>query len=409
MMGEKRFDRNRLQIGTYCLRDYAWSEEHIRMLADAGINYVCSAPANPALLDRCQKYGVGVFATGVLPGWWGGDGSNAGSMSAAVPVGSYAAAKEKFIDHPAIWGLDTGDEPSALDFPHYGKLFGEMKRLFPDVLPYLNLYPNYASVPENTGEECVSQLGTATYEEHIDRFIECVDSDYICYDYYMYAINVTGAYENLRVVADRCRRTGRDMWIVLQVNANRPEQWITLPQLRHQAYTALAFGVRAINWACWTAGWWNNQVLDDQGKPTEQYGKLCIMNRELHALGERYMEYRNVSSHFLGFEGHPSIEKVHQAAEKTLTAGSFRDVTAEKGCAAVVGYMRSERGGEALMIADGTEPQGTGDRAYHVRFRTKKTPSACLNGISTPVLKVSEDEYMVRVEPCSGVLIELTA
>ena len=86
-----------------------------------------------------------------------------------------------------------------------------------------------------------------------------------------------------------------------------------------------------------------------------------------------------------------------------------RDVTAEKGCAAVVGYMRSERGGEALMIADGTEPQGTGDRAYHVRFRTKKTPSACLNGISTPVLKVSEDEYMVRVEPCSGVLIELTA
>jgi len=426
-MGNWRFDRKKLLIGTYCLRDYAFSEAHVRMLADAGINYICSAPADRNLLDRCEKYGIGIFASGVLPGWWGGDGDRAGQLAGTVPVSSYEKAAEAFDDHPAIWGLDMGDEPSALDFPHYGKLFEAMARLFPDHFPYLNLYPNYASVPENDDGQTRSQLGTRTYQEHIDRYAEGIDADYICYDHYMYALNVTGAYENLRVVANKCRETGRDMWIVLQVNSNRPEEWITLPQLRHQAYTALAFGAKAINWACWTAGWWNNQVLDDQGRPTEQYGKLCIMNRELHALSERYMKYQNVSTHFLGFEGSESLEKVNQAAEKTLSAGSFRDVKVGDGCAAVVGYMQDGMGGEALMIADGTDPldlnaQGKGPRsvpcasgasesaAYTLTFRLDNpalTPEVTVNGLPAKALKIGEGEYAVRIEHCSGVLVEL--
>jgi len=320
-----------------------------------------------------------------------------------------------------------GDEPSALDFPHYGKLFEAMARLFPKQFPYLNLYPNYASVAWNTDSQTVSQLGTPTYPEHIARYTECIDTDYICYDHYMYSKTVAGAYENLRVVADRCRATGRDLWIVLQVNSLWPEKWVTLPQLRHQAYTALAFGAKAINWACWTAGWWHNQVLDDQGRPTEQYGKLCIMNRELHALSDRYMKYRNVSTHFLGFEGSEHVAGVGQAAEKALSAGSFRDVTAENGCSAVIGYMKNGEGGEALMIADAADPldlnaEGKGPRsapcadgttepvAWTLTFRVDNpalTPVVAVNGLPAKALKTGEGEYAVRIEHCAGVLVEL--
>lgn len=426
-MGNWRFDRKKLLIGTYCLKEYAFSEAHVRMLADAGINFICSAPADKDLLDRCEKYGLGVFATGVLPGWWGGDGENAGKLADTVPVTAYEAAAKKFTDHPAIWGLDMGDEPSALDFPHYGKLFEAMARLFPKQFPYLNLYPNYASVAWNTESQTCNQLGTPTYKEHIDRYAECIDTDYICYDHYMYSKTVAGAYENLRVVANKCRETDRDMWIVLQVNSLWPEQWVTLPQLRHQAYTALAFGARAINWACWTAGWWHNQVLDSDGRPTEQYGKLCIMNRELHALGEKYMNYRNLSTHFLGFEGSENFEKVEQEAEKMLSAGSFLNVSVEDGCAAVVGYMKDDEGGEALMIADGTDPldlnaQGKGTRsvpcadgtteavAYTLTFRVDNPalmPLVTINGLPGHALKTGEGEYAVRIEHCAGVLVEL--
>ena len=425
-MGNGRFDRKKLLIGTYCLANYAWDEEHVRMLADAGINYICAAPADKGLLDNCEKYSLGVFATGILPGWWGGDGDRAGQLAEAAPVSSYEEAAKNFVDHPAIWGLDMGDEPSALDFPHYGELFRAMARLFPDHFPYLNLYPNYASVAVNSATQTVNQLGTATYQEHIDRYAECIDNDYLCYDFYMYSASVTGAYENLRIVANKCRETGRDMWIVLQVNSVYPDKWVTLPQLRHQAYTAMAFGAKAINWACWMTGWWHNQVLDDQGKPTEQYGKLCIMNRELHALGEKYMAYQNISSHFLGFEGSDNLKKVNQAAEKELSAGCFRNVRVEDGCAAVVGYMKNEQGGEALMVADGTDAQdlnalGKGPRsrlcadgtteavAYTLTFSVAdgRTPVATANGLPMQVLKTGEGEYAVRIEHCAGVLVEL--
>ncbi|MBO4298518.1 MAG: hypothetical protein J5998_06940 [Clostridia bacterium] len=403
MVGDK-LDRSRLLIGTYCLQPYARSEAHIRALADAGVDYLCATPADGKLLDLCDKYGIGVFATGILPSWWGGDGDNAGTLASEIPVARYEEAARRFVDHPALWGVDMGDEPSALDFPHYGRLFEAARRLFPRQLPYLNLYPNYASVPENTDSQRRSQLGVPDYQTYIDEYVRCVKSDYICYDYYMYATSIAGAYENLRVVADKCRGTGRDLWIVLQVNSNRPSEWMSLSQLRHQAYTALAFGARSINWACWTAGWWHNQVLDDAGRPTRQYARICAVNRELHAMGARYMRYRNRATHFIGSIPADRLAGVGQAAEPGFSAGSFRDVRVEEGFGAVIGHMTDADGArDALMAAD---VSGREEAAY-LRFRKAGLkPAALLNGLPVPVLRVGPDEYRVRLEPCSGLLIE---
>ena len=403
-MSSECLDRSRLLIGTYCLQPYARSEAHVRALADAGVNYLCATPADQSLLDLCEKYGIGIFASGILPPWWGGDGDNAGTLAAKVPVSLYEEAARRLTDHPALWGLDMGDEPSALDFPHYGRLFAAMERLFPHHFPYLNLYPNYASVPENTAGECRSQLGVPTYQAYIDEYARCVKSDYICYDYYMYSTSVAGAYENLRIVANKCRETGRDLWIVLQVNSNRPQEWMSVSQLRHQAYTALAFGARSINWACWTAGWWHNQVLDEKGHPTQQYAKMCTINRELHAMGERYMRYRNRSTHFVGSVPAENLAGVQQGAEPFLNAGSFREVRVEEGFGVIAGHMTdADSASDALMMAD---VSGREEAAYLCFRKAGPRPRALLNGLPTPVLRVGEDTYRVRLEPWAGLLIE---
>ena len=402
-MSGEHLDRRKLLIGTYCLQPYARSEAHVQALADAGVNYLCATPADPALLDLCEKYGIGVFASGVLPGWWGGDGDSAGTLAEKVPLSLYEEAAARLKDHPALWGLDMGDEPSALDFPHYGKLFEAMRRLFPRHFPYLNLYPNYASVPENTAGQTRSQLGVPTYQAYIDEYARCVPSDYICYDYYMYAITIAGAYENLRIVANKCRETGRDLWIVLQVNSNRPEEWMSLDQLRHQAYTALAFGAKSINWACWTAGWWHNQVLDEAGRPTRQYAKMCVMNRELHALGDRYMRYQNRSAHFLGAIPAERLAGVNQAAEEALDAGAFRAVRGDGNLGAILGHMTDDAGRDALMVADAS---GRQEAAFLCFRKAGEPPRALMNGLPTPVLRLGEDAYRVRLEPCAGLLIE---
>ena len=351
-----RMDRNRLNIGVYHLRPYARTEAHIKDLADCGVDFViCMEDDRPAL-DLFSKYGVGAIVSGIVPGWWGGDGDDAGEFEKTNPLSEYEAAAAAFKDHPAIWGIDIGDEPSALDFPYYGKVYEKVKELFPNQFPFLNLYPNYASVSQNTAVQTKNQLGTPTYEEHIRQYCENVPADYLSYDFYYKNVGVAKDYSNLRVVSDACRKTGRGMWVTVQVNSSDPKVWITENELRFQAYSALAFGAENITWACYTAGWWKNQVVDENGVKTQQYDKLKKVNAELHSIGKDYMRYASESTTFVGFEGADMLEGTGEKSVKVYSDNVFQDLSAC--CPLVVGKMvpRDGRAAEALFICVADDP-----------------------------------------------------
>ena len=365
--------------------------------------------------DLFDKYGVGAVVSGVVPGWWGGDGSNAGQMAERNPLPRYEEAAAAFMDHPAVWGIDVGDEPSALDFPHYGKVTALTERLFKNQFAYLNLYPNYASVAENSAQQTVNQLGTATYDEHIRQYCEHVGLDYLCYDFYLYSLTadrdsfagVNRAYENLRVVADACRSTGRSMWIVLQVNSNRPEEWISKDQLRFQANTALCFGAEVVTWGCYTAGWWHNQVLDDKGEKTEQYDKLKTVNAELRAVGDAYMQYRNVSTHFIGFTGKYAPEGVKVETKAALNTGVFSGVRMEDGAPLLAGQMVARDGGgkQALYLCNASDPWGDHPTEGTVVFATDGSPVRILTAEGAITPETVDGQYRFRLPSCGGALV----
>ena len=399
-----RMNRSRLNIGVYHLREYARTEQHVRDLSDCGIDFVICLEYDRPTLDLLAKYGVGAIVSGIVPGWWGGDGNNAGTMAERNPLSGYDKCAESFEDHPAVWGIDIGDEPSALDFPHYGRVYDRVNTLFPKQFPYLNLYPNYASVAENNAQQTVNQLGTSTYAEHIERYCQCVPADYLCYDFYLYAINVPKAYENLRIVSDACLRTGRSMWIVLQVNSNRAAEWITENGLRFQAYTAMAFGAENITWACYTAGWWHNQVLDEKGEKTEQYDKLKTVNGEIRTIGEEYMKYRRVSTHFVGFEGTDWLNGVGQESHPALSTGVFAAVTADDPI--VVGEMVSRTGdSRALMIASAGDPYDKAPGDVTVTFRCCGRKITAIGGNGKLPVEQCDGRYKVTIPKNGGVLI----
>ena len=226
----------------------------------------------------------------------------------------------------------------------------------------------------------------------------------------MYSASVAGAYENLRIVADACRDTGRSLWIVLQVNSHNPELWITENQLRFQAYTAMAFGAELITWACYTAGWWHNQVLDLNGEKTEQYDKLKTVNAELKALGETYMKYRRTSTHFVSFgEDHPDLAKLAYKPADSLSTGIFFDVKAD--APIVVGQMagRDAADGNALMIATADDPQDKNHKDIGVTFHVHEVGGYTVTahrGADSFVLTPDENGiYHVPMTSCDGVLI----
>lgn len=388
-------NRKKLLIGTYCIAPYCRTDAHIKALADCGIDYITAAPYERPFLDLCAKYGVEAVVN-YLPGWWGGDGDNAGQFSEKISEKSYEQSAAKFEDHPAICGMDVGDEPNALDFPHYGKMIKKAKELFPDKLIYLNLYPNYANE---------KQLGTKTYAEHIDSYVRNTDLDYICLDHYLYCHDNFGRdIDNMSIVADACRESGRDFWIVLQVNSNHENIFTSEKQLRLQAYSALAFGVRTINWACWTAGWWSNNVVNKNGNITEQYYKLKRVNAGLKALSPVYMKYKNQKTVFLG--------KKTDFTDRLQTGnGSFGDVfekvTVNDAESTLLAGYSEKKNGAALMLTNVTDPMCVrNDTIADVSFSVKAGMKVKAYYLGKPIeLSCRDGIYSLKIENADGVFI----
>ncbi|MBP3773893.1 MAG: hypothetical protein ILA34_00915 [Bacteroidaceae bacterium] len=407
-----RMDRSRINIGVYHLKPYATSESHIRDLRDCGVDFVLCMRNEKPTLDLMYKYHVGAVLYDVLPQWWPRQ-KKAGEMEKIYPFKMYVKAAKKWKDHPAVWGMDIGDEPSALDFPYCGRLVREMEKMFPNQFIYTCLYPNYASVAENSDNLALSQLGTSTYAEHIAAYCKHVPTDYICYDYYVYSSKnslVPRAFENLQVVADACTGTQRSFWITLQVNSKFAELWTTENQLRYQAYTAMAFGAENIIWACYTLGWWKNQVVDIEGNKTEQYPKLQRVNAEIHRLSDHYMQYRRTNTAFVGFQGTEWIKGTHLAQADELNSMSFSHVRATDHTPLVIGSMLARNGEDrqALFICSADDPYDKAPRQHTIQFQVKDRKVKAHGGQGeVPLTHEGNGLYTLQLQSNAGVLVEI--
>lgn len=408
----KRFSRDKLLLGAYILQPYAQTEKHIKELSECGVELVvCFNPKDRSVLDLLEKYHVGCIITGVLPGWWGGDGTKAGTLHERNPLEVYEEAALKFADHPAVWGVDIGDEPSALDFDHYGRIARTVDQCFVNQLPYLNLYPNYASVAGNNEDQTQCQLGTATYAEHIEKYVEKIDLPYISYDFYLYPlpreIGVGKMLDNFRIVADACRKTGRDFWYIPQVNGLRETDFTSEDMLRYQAYIALCYGATVINWACYTGGWWCNNVLDKQGNKTEQYDKLKKINGELHRFGPEYMKYRNTDTHLIGFDKEPWAAAFPDVISKqSLDTGYAHALRTDNG-KLTVGQMvhKDDPGKTALLVCNASDPYGDAPSSAVVSFRSFRRTVKVYGCDRTVELIRNGEEYSFRLDSSRAALI----
>ena len=254
-------DRTKLLIGAYYFNKNLWNRENMVDLVNSGINFLVSVTADTTVLDLCQEENIGVITSSRIPMWWGDNGQRAGQYAQTYPINKLDDVAKTFKQHPAIWGDYPVDEPHSADMEHINNLVKRYNELFPDKLPYINLYPNYASF---------EQLG-GTYQEHIDQYVEKVNNDYICFDFYPYTGNKNvnmGFLENLDIVSRACRENDRDMWVILQAGAWKQEDMFEEFQIRWQCYTSLAYGAKIIMHASYSPGWWdeNTSMVNNAGE-----------------------------------------------------------------------------------------------------------------------------------------------
>lgn len=325
---------DKFHIGAYCLAKDCRDEEHVRDVRECGVDLLFLVNNDRALLDLLYKYNVGAVVNGVLPGWFGQDGKNAGTMKATNPPEAYISRSRLFVDHPAIVGIDVGDEPSALDLPYYGEVIELMKKPFTDKLLYLNIYPSYGMLADAGKEQAKRELGTDNYKDYLRAYVDNVSLAYLSFDHYLYSSNLSDFLGDLQDASDVAREYGKHLMIVLQVNSKNPDVFLSIDELRHQAWCSLAYGVRAITWACYSPGWWHNCVLDKDGRKTEQYEKLKKVNAEIRSITDKY------------------ISLTHQSAEivkkSSLTETCGTSISAD--CDLLIGRFLSTNGADACIL-----------------------------------------------------------
>jgi len=190
----------------------------------------------------------------------------------------------RFKEHPALAGYYLRDEPSAADFSALAKWASRIQAVDPIHPCYINLFPNYAN-----GQ----QLGAATYQEYLDRFIKDVPVPFISFDHYPVVGNSLRGewYENLEQVSAAARVAKKPFWAFTLAVAHGPYPIAEIAHLRLQVFSDLAYGAQGIQYfTYWTpkSSEWNfhQAPIDENGKRTPVYDRVKQMNSEIRALSE---------------------------------------------------------------------------------------------------------------------------
>ena len=167
----------------------------------------------------------------------------------------------------------------------------EFERLDPSHPAYINLYPNYANR---------ERLGTATYDEHLARYIAEVKPPLVSYDHYCLMEDGTrrnGYYENLAAVRRRSLEAGLDFWQVILSSALLEYRDPTEADLRWQVWTSLAHGARGISYfTYWTVTTRNfrSAIINPFGERTHHYQQIQTINRELANIGPMLLSMKSL-------------------------------------------------------------------------------------------------------------------
>lgn len=271
----KRFEQDRFAIGFWV--DPPMDEKadaRYKEIADAHFTIViggfgASTPETVARqLELCDKYNLRAVV------------SCRGTDPAELPTGE------------ACWGYSLRDEPNAKDFPELSEQVAAVRAARPGKLAYINLFPNYASP--------WGQLGTATYEEYVARFVDEVNVDVLSMDHYPIFKPDGDTRDNyckdLAVMRENALRAGIPFWNFFNVMPYGPHTDPTEAQIRWQVYSSVAYGAKGVLYFCYYTPGPGGEfpkggaIIERNDRRTRHYYHARRLNEQLVNMGPTLMK-----------------------------------------------------------------------------------------------------------------------
>jgi hypothetical protein len=269
-------------------------------IADAGFNVVlppCRGPITPAfnqrLLQLCALTGLKAIVSD--PRLVAAQAASPASVDVGAALDGVV---RDYAGSPALLGYYLKDEPAAAEFPTLAALSRGLRARDPWRLPYINLFPNYATP---------AQLGTPTYPSYLDVFVRAVHPGLLSFDHY--ALLTSGErpnyFENLEAIRREALQAGIPFAYILRVTPHGPYRDPSEADLRWQVYSALAYGAHGILYfTYWTlpddSVPFSGAILDHQGLRTAHYYEVQRINSELSALAPTLVQLRSTGVYHTG-------------------------------------------------------------------------------------------------------------
>jgi hypothetical protein len=198
-----------------------------------------------------------------------------------------------------VIGVVVADEPSVSKFEVVARLTSFVKENLAGVLPYVNLYPNYATR---------QQLGVDTYEQYVDTYIRVVNPMFISFDFYPFTGKQgsikTGFYSNLEIIRQKALEYNLPFWTFVQSCRFGSMRNPTPEEIRWQVYHNLGYGAKGIQYfVYWSLGPGNREGITDgivqwDGTKTEHYDTVTQINSELQKIGTTLLTLTSEGVHF---------------------------------------------------------------------------------------------------------------
>lgn len=261
-------------------------------MRDCGLTMVGFVPPRAAVLDACRAAGLRAIVSDPERAVY--DWKNVDLKRAEKNVKSLVAEVKK---HPAVFGYYLRDEPDAGLFRGLGAVAALFRKYDPGRWPYINLLPNYANE---------QQLGSASYEEHLARFVRECRPTILSYDNYFFMLDeARQAYywRNLEQMRNASLRHGIPFWNIVLSVAHFNYREATAADLRLQVYSTLAYGGRGLSYFTYftpACGNYRQGPVDQFGQETPTWLHLQQVNLQVHRLAPTLLNLASQAVYHLG-------------------------------------------------------------------------------------------------------------
>ena len=338
---------------------HGWKQPHRNpkhgLESIAECDFTLAGFVKPEDLPLCEKLGLAaIMAPSVSDKPWFGKWRE---MSAEEIDRAVKQMVEAAGDSPAVLGYFIMDEPGSPAFPALAQAVAAVKKYAPGKLAYINLFPSYATV----GAPDKSQLGTATYTEYLERFVNEVKPQILSYDDYMvqYSDDLEDEkkaaiyYADLLEVRRVAQKYRLPFWNIVSCNQIRKQTTIPSPaNMAFQAYTTVAAGGRSVSWYKYYQDGYAYAPIDKSDEKTLTWRYLQAVNHQLRTLGPIM---NRLTSTGVFFTPPPPVEdlpllpgRVVQEVQSTASPRGFSDAKPP----IMAGEFQDEQGHDYVMLVD---------------------------------------------------------